>query len=254
MPQPTATLFAPRSERIVTTNAWAFLHWLRFTRGIDLPDWAALQRFSAGDAGRFGDAIAAFARLPAKPLRLSATPAQAGAQIILATPPQEMPPELIAPLTRLWPPALLLRPLADALLHADLRPDDRVVVVGGHWPWLASLLQGTTIILAPPAALLVTAADQRATVIIAPAAVVADAAFKRPGCRPELASLRTILATGGPLSPEQRMRVYTWIKSDLMLLARTGDTLWGNPLEPVLARPPAAPGLFRQPLTAPAPA
>ena len=29
-------------ERIVASNAWAFLHWLRTTRGVDLPDWAAL--------------------------------------------------------------------------------------------------------------------------------------------------------------------------------------------------------------------
>ena len=32
-----------------------------------------------------------------------------------------------------------------------------------------------------------------------------------------------------------------------MLLARSGDTLWGNPLEPVLARPTATLGLFRRP-------
>ena len=46
---------------VVTTNAWAFLHWLRTTRGIDLPDWAALQRWSASDQAAFGEAIAAFA-------------------------------------------------------------------------------------------------------------------------------------------------------------------------------------------------
>ena len=46
-------LYAPDRERVVTTNAWAFLHWLRTTRGIDLPDWAALQRWSAADQAAF---------------------------------------------------------------------------------------------------------------------------------------------------------------------------------------------------------
>ena len=46
-------LYAPDRERVVTTNAWAFLHWLRTTRGIDLPDWAALQRWSASDQAAF---------------------------------------------------------------------------------------------------------------------------------------------------------------------------------------------------------
>ena len=68
----------------------------------------------------------------------------------------------------------------------------------------------------------------------------------------DLADLRTIIATGGPLSPEGRRRVYTWVKSDLMLLARTGDTFWGNPLEPVLAQPPATPAFLTPPASAPA--
>ena len=64
-------LYAPDREHVVTTNAWAFLHWLRTTRGIDLPDWAALQRWSASDQAAFGQAIAAFGRLPEVPLRLA---------------------------------------------------------------------------------------------------------------------------------------------------------------------------------------
>ena len=155
--------------------------------------------------------------------------------------------EIAAPLARLWPPALLARPLADALLHADLRPDDRVLVSGGAWPWLAALLNGSTLILGPPEGLLPAAAEERATVLIAPAAALAQAAFRRPGRRPDLAALRSIVATGGPLSPEGRARIYTWIKPGVMLLARSGDTLWGNPLEPILARPAATPGLFRPP-------
>ena len=64
-------LYAPDREHVVTTNAWAFLHWLRTTRGIDLPDWAALQRWSASDQTAFGQTIAAFGRLPEAPLRLA---------------------------------------------------------------------------------------------------------------------------------------------------------------------------------------
>ena len=44
----------------------------------------------------------------------------------------------------------------------------------------------------------------------------------------------------------------TWVKADLMLLARTGDTVWGNPLEPVLANPLATPALLTPPASAPA--
>ena len=165
-----------------------------------------------------------------------------------------LPAEVSAPLVRLWPTALLIRPLADLLLHADLRPDDRLLVVGSPaWPWLAALLEGTTVILAAATAstLLTTAADEAATILVAPAQLLAEAAFQRARHRPNLANLRSIIATGGPLSPEGRTRIYTWIKSDLMLLARSGDTLWGNPLEPVYARPAASPGFFTPPASDP---
>ena len=302
-------LYTPNREHLVTTNAWAFLHWMRTRRGIDLPDWAALQRFSADQPADFRAAIAAFARLPDAPLRLArhAGPREAlvlrrgdgarlalsrdqlrdvhpggplpptpsrkgrGSIVTVCSPPplagggwgegaaesSAVPTELSAPLERLWPPALLIRPLADILLHADLRPDDRLLVAGAAaWPWLVALLEGTTIILAAatPATLLQTAAEEAASVLVAPAQWLADAAFRRAGHRPDLARLRTIVASGGPLSPEARIRVYTWVKSDLLLLARTGDTLWGNPLEPVATRPAATPGfLLTPPPSAPAP-
>lgn len=256
MPMEPVTLFTPHREHVLTTNAWAFLHWLRVVHGIHLPDWGALQRLSAGDPPAFGTVIRAFAHLPVQPRRLAAAP---GARVIirrgharieltdgaLAGDGPTLPPDLAAPFARLWPPELLFRPLADALLYADLRPDDRVLVAGSCWPWLTSVIQGTTLILAPPADLLAVAAEERATAIIAPAATVAQAAFRRPGGRPDLSALREILVTGGPMSPQERVRVYTWIKPDLMLLARSGDTLWGNPMEPVLARPTASPGLLR---------
>jgi hypothetical protein len=122
----------------------------------------------------------------------------------------------------------LLRPIADTLLHADIRPDDRLQVCGVAWPWRAAELLGAAVVIASAGTdLLTTAATERA-------------------------SLRTIIATGGPLSPEGRRRIYTWIKSDLMLLARTGDTFWGNPLEPVLAHPPATPAFLTPPPSGPA--
>jgi hypothetical protein len=284
-------LYTPNREQAVTTNAWAFLHWLRTTRGVDLPGWVALQRWSASDHGTFGVVIAEFARLPNGPLRLARHGGQqealvlrraGGGRVCLtrdgvravgadvdgrvtrghdgesgwgAERKVSLPPDVTTPLTRLWPRALLIRPLADLLLHADLRPDDRLLVVGSAaWPWLAALLEGTTVILAAaaPSTLLATAANEGATVLVAPAQTLAEAAFQRARSRPHLAELRTIIATGGPLSPEGRTRVYTWIKSDLMLLARTGDTFWGNPLEPVYARPAATPAFFTPPASDPA--
>jgi hypothetical protein len=287
-------LYTPNRERIITSNAWAFLHWLRTTRGIELPDWQALQRWSATDVPAFGAAIAAFARLSDAPLRLARHPGTREALVLrradgeriaqtrdeLRHPHPDPPPlrgrgdsalplprsgeglgwgrlsaEITAPLARAWPPALLIRPLAELLLHADLRLDDRLLVVGSApWPWIVALLEGTTVILAAatPATLLATAAEERATVLVAPAQALAEAAFQRARRRPNLASLRTIIATGGPLSPQGRTRIYTWIKSDLMLLARTGDTFWGNPLGLVYARPAATPAFLTPPASDPA--
>jgi hypothetical protein len=307
-------LYTPNREQVVTTNAWAYLHWLRTVRGIDLPDWPALQRWSVTDQAAFGLAITEFARLPNAPLPLARHPGQQEALVLrradgervslrrddigargsrpVGAPSRPWPglsrplvaapamlgtagispamtekaartsnidrtlrSDLAAPLTRLWPPALLIRPMADLLLHTDLRPDDRLLVVGSAaWPWLAALLEGTTVILAAatPATLLATAADEAATVLVAPAHTLAEAAFQRARRRPNLAHLRMIIATGGPLSPEGRTRIYTWIKSDLMLLARTDDTFWGNPLEPVYARPAASRGFFTPPASDPA--
>jgi hypothetical protein len=262
-------LYVPNRERVVASNAWAFMHWLRTAHGTGLDNWAALQRLSAGHPGAFRTAVAAFARVPDEPLCLARHCGTSEALVLHIADgrrlafsgeeirhigPDVLPAEVAAPLQRLWPSAALIRPLADLLLHADLRRDDRLLVVGPAWPWLAALLEGTTIVLAAPAsaALLAAAAAETATVVVAPAQTLAEAAFQRPRRRPNLASLRTIVATGGPLSPEGRRRIYTWVKSDLLLLARTGDTLWGNPLEPVLARPPATPAFLTPPASTPA--
>jgi hypothetical protein len=268
-------LYAPNRERVVTSNAWAFLHWLRTVRGIDLPDWASLQHWSVCDRAAFGQAIAEFARLPAEPASLARNEGQQEALVLRRQGGERialsrddvlsasrrsddsrlrLPSDVSSPVTRLWPTATLIHPLADLLLHADVRPDDRLIVVGSTWPWLVALLEGAAVILATATAdaVLETVADEGATVLVTPAQTLAETAFHRLRRRPHLANLRTIIATGGPLSPEGRTRTYTWIKSDLMLLARTRDTLWGNPLEPVYARPVATPGFFTPPASTPA--
>lgn len=263
MPNPASlaaeTLYAADRERVATTNAWAFLHWLRIARGINLAGWAELQRFSAANYADFADVIASFAGLPEEPLRLARHDGARDALIFrrsdtsrlvlsrdaLLLPCPDLPDPITVPLARRWPKALLVRPLAELLLFADLRPDDRVLVAGGAaWPWFAALTQGTTVILAPPEPLLAAVAEEASTVLVAPAATLASAAFRRAGARPDLGPLRTIFSVGGPLSPPERVRIYTWIKPDLMLLARSGDTVWGNPMEPVLARPKPTPALF----------
>jgi hypothetical protein len=263
----TEILYAPDRERLVTTNAWAFLHWLRVVRNVDLTGWQALQRWSVDDPAAFASAIAEFARLAGPPLQLMRRPGTREALVWRAAHSARLPltrddypaslgslpPDIAAALTRRWPAEALIRPLAELLLHADLRPDDRVLVAGAAWPWLAALLEGTTVILAAPDDLLAIAGQERATVLVAPPRLLSEAAFPRPGRRAALAPLRTVIAAGGPLSPEGRRRIYAWLKADVMLLARTGDTFWGNPLEPVWAQPAAAPALLTPPASVPPP-
>jgi hypothetical protein len=249
-------LYAASRERLVTSNAWAFLHWLRVTRGVELADWAALQHFSTTDPTAFGAAFAAFAGLDVAPRQLVGNLALRPADGSCLTAAGDLPPDVAAPLGRIWPQAELLLILPELLLHTDLRPDDRVLVAGcPAWPWLAGLPQVAALMLAAasPGELLTTAADHSASVLVAPATMLAEAAFQRPGRRPNLAALRSIIATGGPLSPEARLRVYTWIKPDLMLLARNGETFWGNPLEPGTARPSTSPAFFTPRPAVPAP-
>jgi hypothetical protein len=246
-----ATLHVPHPEQVATSNPWAFLHWLRETDRGDLDGWEGLVAWSAADPAGFSDALAAFASLRTLPA--------------LLLPPDAAPPPLLgsglvpalAMLRRPWPRARLIRPLAEVLLHADLRPDDRVLVAAGpSWPWLVALRQGTTIILAEPPAsaeLLAAAAGEGATVLIADAMALPDAAFQRAGSRPDLSRLRCILALGGPLAPEARVRIYTWLKPDVLLLARAGDRMWGSALDPVPARPGPPLRFFRPPPAAPVP-
>ena len=189
-------LYAPSPERVVATNAWAFLYCLRMVRRISLGGWDALLAWSAQEPAAFDDAIRTFAGQSPVPSALcSKAPGRA------------------------WG-------LADYLLFGDLRPDDRLVVVEGAETRPFD-----------------RAADERASVLIAPARELAASAFQQPR-RSQFANLRTIIATGAPMSPEARRRIYTWVKADVMLLACAGNRYWGNPLEPVLARPSSAPAFL----------
>lgn len=189
-------LYAPNAERVVSTNAWAFLHWLRTLLRVACNGWEGLQAWSAQEPDAFEEAILTFAGTFRAPSSLRCEPPG-----------------------RIWG-------LADWLLFADMRPNDQLMVVDGAETGLFDRAGG-----------------QDASVLIAPARTLAASAFRRPH-RPNLANLRTIIATGDPMSPEARRRIYTWVKADVMLLACAGSTYWGNPLEPVLAAPRATPAFL----------
>ena len=254
-------LWSPSREQVLTTNAWAFLHWLEATRGVVLEGWAGLQGFSASDPVGFRAAFAAFANLPETPSRIGRHTGEREALVLrdsegerrafsrdeLTASATSLPTDIATALIRLWPRASLARPLADLLLHQDIRPDDRVMLAASpSWPALAALLEGATLIFhaGRPDRLLAAVAEEQASILVAPAAWLADMSFQRSIPRPDLRALRSIVVTGGPLAPEARIRVSTWIKPNLMLLARAGDTIWGNPLEPVRVKPVASPALF----------
>lgn len=202
---PGAILFSPHHERLVTTNAWAFLHQLRTEQGIDLADWAALLEWAAANPGPARQAIRGFAGQ------------------------KELPAPAVAH-------------LADLLLFLDIRPDDILLVADAQplpWQHAGDALRRFT---GPPGAVLEQAAAENATVLAVPAPWLDSGSFQRRQ-RLDLRALRTIITLGGPLSAEAAGRIYAWVKSDVVLLARAGDRVWGDPLGPVLAKPVLAPGL-----------
>ena len=202
-------LYAPPPERVVTTNAWAFLHWLAAAGAVRLADWDALQRWSVAAPAEFQAAVAAFAGL------------------------------------RAGQDSRAIRRTAALLLHLDLRPDDRVLIDAGASHALGDIAYGAATILHRQGAqaLLQTASDAAASVILAHAATLSSATFRQPAGRHALATLRLVAAFGNALSPTVRTRIYTWVKADVMLLASAGDTVWGDPLSPVLRVPQPRPAL-----------
>lgn len=184
----------------MTCNLWAFLHWLDWTRGVRLHGWAALCDWADANPTAFAAHLADFAG-----------PEGAG----LA-------------------PAML----AGLLLHTDLRPGDRVLLAGAPAAagWQGAARFAAALMTADPTSetLWQSVAEAGASVLIAPAGLIDRAAFARPG-RASLGGLRLILTTDGPPSIGARRRVFTWVKPDILLLARRGALAWGSPLDPLPA-------------------
>ena len=62
-------------------------------------------------------------------------------------------------------------------------------------------------------------------------------------------NVRSIIATGGPPPPATVSRISAVVAPDLMVLARSDDTLWGSPLDPVFALVGGCDGAVGMPIT-----
>jgi hypothetical protein len=141
-----AILFSPSAERLATTNAWAFLHWLRTTQGVELADWQALLEWANEQPGAARRAIRGFA---------------GKAELADSAVPH----------------------LAELLLFLDVRPDDVLLVADAQdAPWGALEHTGATMTRydGAPAAVLEAAADSGATILAVPAPAPAAAGFAQP--------------------------------------------------------------------------
>ena len=147
----------------------------------------------------------------------------------------------------------LLQHLKEHRLHTDLRPGERFFYFTTcgwmMWNWLVSgLASGVTLILydgSPFAAsgnVLFDLADREGIQVFGTSAKFIDAVAKA-GLRPreshDLGSVRTILSTGSPLSPESFDFTYEHIKADVQLASIAGGTdivacfVIGDPTRPV---------------------
>jgi acetoacetyl-CoA synthetase len=147
----------------------------------------------------------------------------------------------------------LLQHLKEHRLHVDLSRDDRLFFFTTcgwmMWNWLVSgLASGAALVLFegaptyPSADRLFTMSDQLGITVFGTSAKYLSAIEKagiRPGESHDLASIRTILSTGSPLSHESFHYVYDHIKSDVHLASISGGTdivscfVLGNPNQPV---------------------
>ncbi len=147
----------------------------------------------------------------------------------------------------------LLQHLKEHRLHTDLKPGDRLFFFTTcgwmMWNWLASALGSeATLVLydgSPfhpgPSVLWEMAADEGVTIFGTSPRYLS--ALEKDGYRPRdrhgLAVLRTLLATGSPLAPEQYDFVADAIGPDIQLASISGGTdivscfALGNPLLPV---------------------
>jgi acetoacetyl-CoA synthetase len=147
----------------------------------------------------------------------------------------------------------LLQHLKEQALHTDLSEQDRLFYYSTcgwmMWNWLASgLALGATLVLYdgspfhPGPERLIDLIDSEAISIFGISAKYLSALEKaavKPATTHQLTSLKTILSTGSPLSPESFDYVYREFKNDLCLSSISGGTdivscfALGNPTLPV---------------------
>jgi len=147
----------------------------------------------------------------------------------------------------------LLKHLSEQQLHTNLRPDDRLLYFTTcgwmMWNWMVTGLASRATLLLydgspfyPGPSAVFDFADEVGMTIFGTSAKYIDA-VKKSGLRPieshDLSSVRTILSTGSPLSPESFDFVYEAVKKDVCLSSITGGTdilgcfALGNPILPV---------------------
>jgi acetoacetyl-CoA synthetase len=148
---------------------------------------------------------------------------------------------------------ILIHHLKELMLHTDLTRKDTIFYYTTcgwmMWNWLvSSLAVGATLVLydgnpfhPSPGALWQMAQDEKITVFGTSAGYLS--ALQNSELKPkekfDLAPLRAVLSTGGPLSVESFYFVYDAIKSDLQLASIAGGTdlngcfALGNPMGPV---------------------
>jgi acetoacetyl-CoA synthetase len=159
--------------------------------------------------------------------------------------------------------SVLLQHLKEHLLHADVKPGDRLFYFTTcgwmMWNWLASgLASGATLLLydgspfVREGRILFDLADAEGMTHFGTSAKYIDALAKT-GLKPReayrLEHLRAMMSTGSPLAPESFEFVYSDIKSDLCLSSISGGTdivscfALGNPILPVWRGELQCPGL-----------
>ncbi|PYC29706.1 acetoacetate--CoA ligase [Pseudomonas protegens] len=148
---------------------------------------------------------------------------------------------------------VLLQHLKEHGLHTDLGPGERLFYYTTcgwmMWNWLVSALAtGASLVLYdgspfhPTNERLIDLIDSEGISVFGTSPKYL-AALEKAGSRPRhshhLGSLKTLLCTGSPLSPQSYDYVYREIKSDLCLASMSGGTdivacfVAGNPIQPV---------------------
>lgn len=147
----------------------------------------------------------------------------------------------------------LLQHFKELVLHTDLKKDDTITYYTTcgwmMWNWLvSSLMTGATIYLYegspayPSINILWDEIEKEKITIFGTSPKYLSACEKeeiQPNNNKNISSLRTILSTGAPLSPENFRWVYKNVKDDIQLSSISGGTdiiscfMLGNPLLPV---------------------